>query len=74
MTYDNRKTTEADEFPNPSKEWLQVHLAEIEKEIAWNERRLVNLIWSEDDRRQTEDYIADLRQERDRLLAAVQDG
>jgi hypothetical protein len=74
MTYDNWKTTEPDEFPRPSKEWLQVELANVEKEIAWNERRLVNLVWSEDDRRQTEDYIADLRQERNRLLTAVQDG
>lgn len=46
-------------------------LAEIEKEIAWNEQRLTNLVWGEDDRRQAEDYIADLRQERKQLLAAL---
>lgn len=46
-------------------------ISELEKEIAWNERRLTNLIWGEDDRRQTEDYVADLRRERQRLLAAV---
>jgi hypothetical protein len=71
MTYDNWKTTEPDEFHQPNKEWLQVELANVEKEIAWNERRLVNLVWGEDDRRQTEDYIADLRQERGRLLAVL---
>jgi hypothetical protein len=48
-----------------------VHLAELEKEIDWNERRLFTLVWGEDDRRQTEDYIADLRQERQQLLAVL---
>jgi hypothetical protein len=50
---------------------IAVHLAEIEKEIAWNEMRLVNLVWGKDDRKQTEDYISDLRQERNRLLVVL---
>jgi predicted nuclease with TOPRIM domain len=50
---------------------LRIELAEIEKEIAWNERLLENLVLRDDDREQTEDYIADLRQERQRLLTML---
>jgi hypothetical protein len=50
---------------------LRIELAEIEKEIAWNERRLENLVWGDDDRKQTEDMVADLRRERQRLLAVL---
>lgn len=70
MTYNDWKLSEFDETP-PTKEWLQVELAEVEKNIAWNEHRLVNLVWSDEDRQQTEDYIADLRQERQRLLEVL---
>lgn len=49
-------------------------VAEIEKEIAWNEQRLTNLVWGEADRQQTEDYIEDLRQERQRLLEVLGKG
>jgi hypothetical protein len=52
--------------------WLRAKLAEIEKEIAWNERRLENLVWGDDDRKQTEDMVADLRQERQRFLGAME--
>lgn len=57
-----------------SKERVLADLAEIEKEIAWNERRLENLVFDEDDRKQTEDMIADLRKERQRLLTVIKNG
>jgi hypothetical protein len=73
MTYDTWKATEPDdEFPKPSKEFLRIEIAEIEKEIAWNENRLINLVFNDEDRQQTADYIADLRQERRRLLGAME--
>jgi hypothetical protein len=49
----------------------RAQLAEIEKEIAWNERRLEHLVWGDDYHKQTEDMVADLRQERQRLLAVL---
>jgi hypothetical protein len=60
-----------DEVQFRTKQTVSSHLAEIEKEIAWNERRLENLILSEEDRLQTADFIADLRQERQRLLVVL---
>jgi hypothetical protein len=74
MTYDNWKCTEPDDFPKPNKERLRVELAEVEKEIAWNERRLTYLIFDEVDRQLTEDMIAELRQERQRLLEVLRNG
>jgi hypothetical protein len=56
------------------KEQLVIELANVEKEIAWNEQRLTNLVWGEDDRKQTEDFVADLRQERQRLLGMLGNG
>lgn len=53
------------------KDKLQIELAKIEKEIAWNERLLENLVLGDDDRKQTEDMVADLRQERQSLLAVL---
>lgn len=67
LRYGQRRTTYA-------REQIDYELVKIEKEIAWNERRLVNLVWDEDDRKQTEDYIANLRQERQRLLAVLTTG
>lgn len=73
MTYNDWKLSEFDESP-PSKEQLQIELAQIEKDIAWNEHRLVILILNDEDRQQTADYIDDLRQDRAKLLAIIGNG
>jgi hypothetical protein len=70
MTYNDWKLSEFDESP-PSKERLRADLAEIEKEIAWNERRLADLVFGEEDRQLIEDMVAELRQERQQLLAVL---
>jgi hypothetical protein len=57
---------------NPTaKELLVIELANVEKEIAWNERRLAHLVLSDEDHQQTEDFIADLKLERERLLVVL---
>lgn len=71
MTYDTWKTTEPDDTLRPTKEWLVTEIAELEKDIAWNERRLVTLVLDDDDRQLTEDLVTDLRQKRQRLLAVL---
>lgn len=68
------KASSYQEYSWQDKPRIIAELAEIEKEIAWNERRLENLVWGDDDRKQTEDYVADLRQERKRLLAVIGNG
>jgi hypothetical protein len=69
MTYDPWLVEDESYRLTPTE--LRIELAEIEKEIAWNERRLENLVWGDDDRKQTEDMVADLRRERQRLLAVL---
>lgn len=68
MTYDTWKTTEPEEFyPGPSRKQIADKLKQLDTDIAWNIGRLGYLVLSDEDRQQTEDYIMDLRQERESL-------
>jgi hypothetical protein len=72
MSYDAWKTrTDWDEeakfypgpYPGPSRDQIKQAIATRKKEIDWNINRLGNLVLSDEDRQQTEDYIMDLRDE-----------
>lgn len=68
--YDNYKFTEANEKDLDLDRFNQLvadKLKSLEQEIAWNINRLSYLVLSDEDRQQTEDYIMDLRQERESL-------
>lgn len=71
MTDDRWKAIGPDVNPLLSKEHLQVDLAETEKDIAWNERRLGYLVLSDEDRQQTADLIDELRGYRAKLLGML---
>jgi hypothetical protein len=68
MSYDAWKTRsdwdeEARYYPGPSRDQIEQAIATRKKEIDWNINRLGNLVLSDEDRQQTEDYIMDLRDE-----------
>lgn len=50
-------------YPGPSQDKIKAAIAVRQKEIEWNIRRLGNLIMDDEDRKQTEDLIFDLREE-----------
>lgn len=50
-------------YAGPSQAQIAAKQAELEKEIAWNKRRLDNLVLDDEDRAITLDYIADLERE-----------
>jgi hypothetical protein len=57
-------------YTGPSREQLVAKQAELEKEIAWNRRRLDELVLDDEDRAITLDYIADLEAELGSLMFA----
>jgi hypothetical protein len=62
--------TEPDEeklYRSPTPRQLAEKINQIDREIRHNLNRLSCLVLSEEDRWQTEDYIADLRNERESL-------
>lgn len=65
MSYDSWwKTTEPEEFyPGSSNDQIRQSISTRKQEIDWNINRLGNLVLSDEDRQQTEDYIMDLREE-----------
>lgn len=68
--YDNYKFTEANErepYFGPTNQQIADKLKSLEQEIAWNINRLGYLVFSKEDRQQTEDLIMDLRDERESL-------
>jgi hypothetical protein len=62
--------TESHLYTGPSQAQIAAKQAELEKEIAWNKRRLDNLILDDEDRALTVDYIADLERELGSLIFA----
>lgn len=50
-----------------SDDQIRQDIATIEKDIRWNIDRLGYLVLSDEDRQQTEDYIMDLRKEKEAL-------
>jgi hypothetical protein len=61
MTYDTWKSTEPEEFySGPTNDQIRQAIATRKKEMKWNIDRLANLILSDEDREQTEDYVAEL--------------
>jgi prefoldin subunit 5 len=72
MTYDEWKTRtdwheEARLYPGPSNRRLREKVETLDREIAWLTTRLANLSLSDEDFDQTQDYIFELRQERESL-------
>lgn len=68
--YDNYKFTEANErepYFGPTSQQVADKLKQLDTDIAWNIGRLINLVLSDEDRQQTEDFIMDLRQEQESL-------
>jgi hypothetical protein len=63
MTFDTWKTTEPEFYPGPSRKQIADKIEALDHEIEWNIRRLGNLVLSDEDREQTEDLIAELREE-----------
>jgi hypothetical protein len=57
-------------YAGPSREQIAAKQAELEKEIAWNRRRLDELVLDEEDRAITVDYLADLEAELGSLMFA----
>lgn len=47
-------------------------LIDLEKEIAWNERRLEILVLSDEDRQQTMDMVVELKKDRLHLLSVLE--
>jgi hypothetical protein len=57
-------------YNGPQRAQIVAKQVELEKEIAWNTRRLNELILDEEDRALTIDYIADLERELGSLMFA----
>jgi hypothetical protein len=72
MTYDAWKTRsdydeEARYYTGPSHETIRQKIEQLTHEIEWLTTRLANLSLSDEDFDQTQDYIFELRQERESL-------
>jgi prefoldin subunit 5 len=72
MSYDAWKTrTDWDEearyYSGPSNETIRQKLEQLTHEIEWLTGRLANLSLSDEDFDQTQDYLFELRQERESL-------
>jgi prefoldin subunit 5 len=72
MSYDAWKTrTDWDEearfYPGPSNDQIIKKFEQLTHEIEWLTGRLANLSLSDDDFDQTQDYLFELRQERESL-------
>lgn len=50
----------------PAKQMAAI-IGNLDGEISWNIQRLANLVLSDEDRQQTEDYIQELREEKQSL-------
>jgi prefoldin subunit 5 len=72
MSYDAWKTRsdwdwEAQFYPGPSNQQIADKLKTLDHEIEWLTGRLANLSLSDEDFDQTQDYLFELRQERESL-------
>jgi prefoldin subunit 5 len=72
MSYDAWKTRsdwdeEARYYSGPSNDQLKKKVEQLDHEIEWLTGRLANLSLSDEDFDQTQDYIFELRQERESL-------
>jgi prefoldin subunit 5 len=72
MSYDAWKTRsdwdgEAEFYPGPSNNQLREKVETLDGEIEWLTGRLANLSLSDEDFDQTQDYLFELRQERESL-------
>jgi hypothetical protein len=54
-------------YHGPTPKQIAEKLEELDREIAWNIRRLGNLVLDDEDREHTEDLIEELRGERNSL-------
>jgi prefoldin subunit 5 len=71
-TFDDWKTRsdwdeEAEFYPGPSNKQIADKLKTLDHEIEWLTGRLANLSLSDEDFDQTQDYLFELRQERESL-------
>jgi prefoldin subunit 5 len=67
-TFDDWKLTEPEEFyPGPTNQRIADKLKTLDHEIEWLTGRLANLSLSDEDFDQTQDYLFELRQERESL-------
>jgi prefoldin subunit 5 len=72
MSYDAWKTRsdwdeEARYYSGPSNDQLKKKVKQLDHEIEWLTGRLANLSLSDEDFDQTQDYLFELRQERESL-------
>jgi prefoldin subunit 5 len=72
MSYDAWKTRsdwdeEAKFYPGPTNQRIADKLETLNREIEWLTGRLANLSLSDEDFDQTQDYLFELRQERESL-------
>jgi hypothetical protein len=68
MSYEAWKASGEPEFySGPSNETIKQKLEQLTKDIDWLTGKLANLSLSEEDFDQTQDYILELRQERESL-------
>jgi prefoldin subunit 5 len=77
MSYDAWKTRsdwdeEARYYSGPSNDQLKKKVEQLDHEIEWLTGRLANLSLSDEDFDQTQDYIFELRQERESLKRVFQ--
>jgi prefoldin subunit 5 len=68
MSYEAWKASGEPEFyPGPSNTQLKKKVEQLDGEIEWLTGRLANLSLSDEDFDQTQDYLFELRQERESL-------